>query len=153
MKATLVFPLLDRAPLSIHGRKRYKKIFAEKLEKKKALSHIKLEMSKIYQRKIKPLFKNSCFDCHESLSYHPWYYKVPGIRKIIDRDIKEAKKHIDLSEDHPFKSLYSKLNALESISKMIKTKAISPFFYALMHNNPKLSAPKNRLLKLGKSNL
>ena len=52
---------------------------------------------------LNSVFKTGCFDCHTTKTAYPWYYKLPFVKTIIDDDIAEAKKHMDMSEGFPFK--------------------------------------------------
>ena len=92
-----------------------------------------LEINKSYITLVKPAFQRACFDCHGNTTYYPWYYKIPGIKQLIDNDIKTAKKHLDFSGDFPFKSHDSPKNDLLAISKALKNQTMPPFNYSLMH--------------------
>lgn len=45
-----------------------------------------------YLKTVKPIFQKSCFDCHGNTTVYPWYYKVPGVKQLIDNDIDEVKQ-------------------------------------------------------------
>ena len=60
------------------------------------------KINQAYLKIVKPIFKKSCFDCHGNSTVYPWYYKIPGIKQLIDSDIREAKRHLDFSKDFPF---------------------------------------------------
>lgn len=96
-------------------------------------------INKMYLKEVKPLFRRACFDCHGAATNYPWYYKLPGIKQLIDSDIKTAKSHLDFTADFPFKSHDTPLNDLNAISKSIKNKTMPPFFYGIMHNKAKLT--------------
>ena len=64
-----------------------------------------------YRAEIEPIFKAKCFDCHSSSTRHPWYYKVPGVRQLINSDVKEAKEHLDMSQGFPFQGHTNKERA------------------------------------------
>lgn len=51
---------------------------------------------------LSPVFKEGCYNCHTTSTEYPWYYKLPFIRSMIDDDISEAKKHMDMSQGFPF---------------------------------------------------
>ena len=82
---------------------------------------------------LEPLFKRACFDCHTNKTDFPWYYKIPGIRQMIDNDIKHARKHIDMSNGFPFTGHASQVENLRAIREEIKEDAMPPFDYRLMH--------------------
>lgn len=133
-----------------HGESPVKKVeetHHDTIEMKKVAESINLEINEAYLREVKPIFKKSCFDCHGSVVNYPWYYKIPGVKQMIDSDIREAKKHFDFSEDYPFKSHDSQLNDLKSISKAVKDGAMPPFDYSLMHNNSKLTDQEKSIIE------
>ena len=105
----------------------------------KELEVVYKKINTSYLKKVKPIFKKSCFDCHSSQTTYPWYYKVPGVKQLIDSDIKEAKSHLDFSNDYPFISHDTPENDLKSIEKSISKKIMPPKKYLWMHNNAKLS--------------
>lgn len=86
-----------------------------------------------YLTAIKPIFRRSCFDCHSSQTRYPWYHGLPGIRQWIDRDIREAKKHMDMTNDFPFKGHGSPRKDFEAIRKSIQKNSMPPFRYKMMH--------------------
>ena len=92
-----------------------------------------------YINSIKPIFKKACFDCHSNKANYPWYYNVPGIKQLIDSDIKEAKSHLEFGESFPFKSHENPINDLKSIAKSIKNESMPPFNYRVMHSKSRLS--------------
>ena len=106
---------------------------------------VKIEINKSYIERVKPIFKRSCFDCHGNTANYPWYYKIPGIKQLIDSDIETAKKHLDFTSDFPFKSHDTPLNDLTAISKSIKNETMPPFGYRFMHSDTKLN-DKERVL-------
>ena len=105
----------------------------------KEVEEVYKKINTSYLKKIKPIFKKSCFDCHSSQTTYPWYYKVPGVKQLIDSDIKEAKSHLDFSNDYPFISHDTPENDLKSIEKSVSKKTMPPKRYLWMHNNAKLS--------------
>jgi hypothetical protein len=100
---------------------------------------VKVEINKNYLSQVKPIFQRSCFDCHGNTTKYPWYYKIPGITQLIDSDIETAKKHLDFTQDFPFKSHDTPLNDLYAISKSIKNKTMPPLGYRLLHGDTKLT--------------
>jgi hypothetical protein len=88
-----------------------------------------------YKKKVKTIFKRSCFNCHGSEVTYPWYYKIPGIKQYIDRDILEAKEHLDLSNDFPFGGHDTPTRDLQAISLAIKQNTMPPLGYRVMHSS------------------
>lgn len=97
------------------------------------------QINKIYIKTIKPIFKKSCFDCHGNTTNYPWYYKIPGVKQLIDHDIKESKKHLDFTKDFPFVSHETPLKDLDAIGKSIKDDSMPPFLYRIMHEDSKMT--------------
>jgi hypothetical protein len=100
-----------------------------------------------YQKEVKAIFKKSCFDCHSSSTVFPWYYKIPGVKQLIDSDIKEAKKHLDFSFDFPFKSHELPKNDLYSISFAIHKKTMPPIQYRILHSDIALSESEKVIIE------
>ncbi len=105
-----------------------------------------IEISSAYNSRIKPLFQKACFDCHSDQPVYPWYYKVPGVKQLIDSDIAEAKTHLDLSPGFPFKGHGSPAEDLAAISDSIKSGSMPPFLYRMMHSSQKLSEAEQQIV-------
>jgi hypothetical protein len=97
------------------------------------------QINKNYLITVKPIFKKSCFDCHGDTTKYPWYYKIPGVKQLIDHDIKESKKHLDFSIDYPFKSHDTPINDFNAIGRSIRNNSMPPFRYLIMHDDAKLT--------------
>lgn len=92
-----------------------------------------------YQKEIEPIFKLKCFDCHGDKTDYPWYYMLPGVKQIIEKDILEAKKHLDISKGFPFGGHGTPKQDLESIQKSTKKGSMPPFLYRISHENSALT--------------
>lgn len=86
-----------------------------------------------YLKTVKPIFQNSCFNCHSSQNHFPWYHSLPFVNGFLGSDVQEAKKHMDLSNDFPFKGHGTPEEDLEAIGKSVREGAMPPFRYRLMH--------------------
>lgn len=82
---------------------------------------------------VRYIFEHSCFDCHSTLTSYPWYYEIPGIKGMIDEDIKEALEHFDLSNDFPFKSKHDQVDLLKDIKEEIEEDEMPLKSYRMMH--------------------
>ncbi len=82
---------------------------------------------------LEPIFKKGCFDCHSDKTDFPWYYKIPGIKQMINSDIEHARKHIDMSNGFPFGGHDSQLDKLQGIKDEIKEGEMPPLMYRMMH--------------------
>lgn len=91
---------------------------------------------------LKPIFERSCFDCHSTLVKYPWYYKVPGIKQLIDSDIKEGREHLELSNGFPFGGKGSLPEIMGDMKSEIAEGAMPLFLYRMMHWGTGLSGAR-----------
>lgn len=92
-----------------------------------------------YESSIKPIFKNSCFDCHSSTTRYPWYSEIPGAKQVIQNDIAEAKGHLDMSDGLPFIGHGTLKEDVAAIRKSIEDESMPPFRYRILHGSSRLS--------------
>jgi len=104
------------------------------------------KLTKVYQsinasyvKNIKPIFEKKCFDCHGTITQLPWYFNIPGIKQMIEYDMKEAKKHLDMSKGFPFVSHETPLKDLESLREASRENTMPPLRYILGHWDSSLS--------------
>jgi len=99
-----------------------------------------------YIDQIKPIFEKKCFDCHVKTTKFPWYYSVPGIKQMIDHDIKEAKEHMDMSKDFPFISHEIPLKDLESLREIAVKGGMPPLRYIIGHWETRLTDDEKKII-------
>lgn len=150
MKSALLMLITFAMPLSLahegeqhQSPKEQKRNAVEEKQRKDSLALIKDS----YVSNVKPLFKKSCFDCHSSSTNFPWYSDLPGARQLIQSDIAEAKVHLDMSEDFPFKGHASPAEDLKAISKAVLDGSMPPFRYRLMHPASKLTDSEKKTIR------
>ena len=107
----------------------------QKLKWDKAIKEIGLD----YQKNVEPIFKVSCFDCHSNSTQYPWYHSIPGIKGMLDKDVSEAKKHLDMSNGYPFKGHGNLESDLKAIAYQVDKGKMPPFKYSLMHRGSVLT--------------
>lgn len=88
---------------------------------------------------LTPVFKKGCFDCHTTRTEFPWYYKLPIVKGIIDDDISESKKHMDMSEGFPFGGHGKPVDDLVAIREEVVEAEMPPMSYRFMHWSAKPS--------------
>ncbi len=98
----------------------------------KALDSVYSIIQEDYQ-KLQFLFQRACYDCHSSQTNYPWYYKLPFIKGLIDDDINEARKHLDLSDGFPFAGHGLPAEDLDAIKKVLEEGDMPPFKYKMLH--------------------
>ncbi len=89
---------------------------------------------------LQPLFQRACFDCHTDQTTFPWYYKLPLVKGLIDEDIKEARKHLDMSKGFPFLGHGTPLEDLNAIKEVLEKGEMPPFKYKMLHWNAGFSS-------------
>lgn len=52
--------------------------------------------------RLKPIFKDGCFDCHSDQTEYPWYHSLPIIKGWLDEHVAEARDELDMSNGFPF---------------------------------------------------
>lgn len=118
-----------------------------------AVSPEKIEAAKLekinseYLKSVKPLFQKACFDCHSSSTNMPWYGSIPGVKQLIESDIDEAKKHLDMTGDFPFAGHASPHEDLKAISKSIKEATMPPRRYRIMHSSSALTDDEKKIIQ------
>lgn len=86
-----------------------------------------------YKRQVESIFQAKCFNCHSLKTNYPWYYSLPGVKKIINDDIKEALGHMDMTGGFPFKGHETPIKDLEAVRKTIEDDTMSPWYYRPFH--------------------
>jgi len=104
------------------------------------------EINSAYLSDIKPIFEKKCFDCHGTLTKKPWYYDIPVVSYMIQKDMREAKEHMDIRKDFPFVSHESPYNDLKSLKEIGVNGGMPPLQYIIGHWNSKLTDDERKKL-------
>lgn len=149
LTATLLLPsLLLAHGNEVHDDKEKEEIKPKKEVVEEVKRNIYEPINQSYLNNIKPIFENKCFNCHSNKPNYPFYYKIPGVKQLIDHDIKEAKTHIDMSDDFPFISHDSPINDLKSIRKSTINDTMPPLRYVIAHWDSRLDeVEKEQIIK------
>ena len=99
-----------------------------------------------YIERAKGILMRSCGDCHSDKTRYPWYHAIPGVRMMIDSDIAEAREHLDLSGDFPFRSHATPEEDLQALRKAVSEETMPPWSYKLMHSEAALSTDDRKAL-------
>lgn len=112
----------------------------DELKSKKEINTFIVEkINKQYIENIKPIFKNSCMNCHSQNTIYPFYYRVPLVKQWIDNDIQKALEHLDMTNDFPFKGHGSPSKDIEAIENVIQKNTMPPFKYWIFHLTSKIN--------------
>jgi hypothetical protein len=98
------------------------------------------QINELYKRNVKKIFSNKCLSCHGVNNSPPWYYHIPGAKQLMDSDMTEAKKHMDMTFDFPFKGHGSPIDDLNSLQKTVREGSMPPLKYRFMHWDSELTA-------------
>lgn len=102
------------------------------------------KINEAYIQSVKPIFKRSCFDCHSSNTQYPWYSSIPGIKQLIEEDIREAREHMDMTNDFPFSGHGDPEKNLEEIQEEIEEGEMPLWSYKLLHWKARLSTDEEK---------
>ena len=86
-----------------------------------------------YEKKIKPIFKSSCFNCHSTQTKWPWYSELPFVSDLVRSDVEEGRKHLDMTQGFPFEGHGSPEEDLRSIKEVVQENEMPPLRYKIMH--------------------
>ena len=98
-----------------------------------------VEINRAYVAAVRPIFQNSCFDCHSNQTRYPWYYRLPGVHGYMASDVTEGRRHMDMSSDFPFKGHGTPNEDLEAILKVVKENTMPPRGYSWLHRGTRLT--------------
>lgn len=101
----------------------------------------------LYVENVRPVFKKKCFDCHGAGNPLPWYSRIPGPKQLIERDIRAAKEHIDMTRDFPFGGHGSPMEDLNSLEKVAEAGTMPPLRYRIMHRGSGLTEDEIRAVR------
>jgi len=136
---TILFTLLSFSSFSHKGIIHKTKDKAKSKTSNKSVEESYEKINRDYIDNVKVIFANSCFNCHSSSTEYPWYYKFSFAKKVIDTDVEEAKIHLDLTNNFPFKGHGTPLQDLDAIKSSIDEDTMPPLRYKLLHPSSALS--------------
>lgn len=148
VKYLLLFLIFLSLPLFGHE-KHHHKPDPSKEPKAKTESQEKIisQINQSYVTNIKPIFEQKCNNCHGGATKYPWYYNFPFAKDLIDSDIAEAKKHLDFSQNFPFKGHGTPIEDLEAIAKSVTEGTMPPFRYWALHWDARLTEEDKKNIK------
>jgi hypothetical protein len=116
------------------------------LTQEKSSNKILDKINQNYLSNVKGIFSGKCLSCHGINDSLPWYYNIPGPRQLMDQDMKEAKKHMDMSNDFPFGGHGSPKDDLTALSKTIDNGDMPPLKYRLLHWGSSLTVKEIKVI-------
>ncbi len=130
--------------LSAHqGESHGKKVDQEKSIKQDVL----MQIDQSYRDNISSIFEKKCMDCHGKPKELPWYHMLPVAKNIMDEDMQEAKKHLDLRGGFPFNGHGTPREDLEAIQEVVSKNEMPPFRYKIMHWSSQLTKTEKKAVE------
>ncbi len=90
------------------------------------------------------LASGACMDCHSNLTVWPWYSYVAPISWLTTRDVEDGRAKLNFSEWQR-----SQEADLEEVVEVIRSKAMPPMKYRLMHADARLTDQERQKLEDG----
>jgi hypothetical protein len=116
-----------------------------KMPKNEAAGKDDLITSGVMPSTISSILRTSCYDCHSSQTYYPWYSKVAPASWLLAKDIREGRDDLNFSEWGSL-SKRRQIGNLRKIKEEV-TKGDMPLKkYLLIHRDAKLSPEKKAAL-------
>ena len=84
------------------------------------------------------VFERACANCHSEKTHWPWYSQLAPMSWLVENDVKEARKHLNLSRWDRLDSDEQRL-ALTSIATVIESEEMPPRRYVVAHPEARLS--------------
>lgn len=85
------------------------------------------------------IFERACQNCHSASTQWPWYSQLPLISSMIQKDVREARQHVDLSRWNSYLP-YEQAALLSAIGATARTGVMPPARYTLLHRDSALTA-------------
>lgn len=104
------------------------------------------KINDLYQAEVKTIFSNKCLSCHGINIDKPWYYVLPGAKQLIDYDMLEAKKHMDMTNDFPFAGHGTPKDDLDALKRTIRKGSMPPLRYKLLHWNSNITNSEKAII-------
>lgn len=95
---------------------------------------------------IKSAFKAACYDCHSNETKWPWYSYVAPVSWLIEKDVKEGRKHLNFSEWEKYTEK-RRTRKKEEIWEEINNGAMPLSNYLFMHPEASLTLTQKNLIK------
>ena len=87
---------------------------------------------------IVQIIERSCQNCHSEKTQWPWYSYVPPASWLVENDVHNARRHMNLSRWGAY-SLEKKQELLTELAAAVRSRQMPPARYTLMHSGAKLS--------------
>jgi hypothetical protein len=79
------------------------------------------------------LVRAACYDCHSNETRWPWYSHVAPISWLVQRDVDEARAHLNFTEWH------LRQEHADDAAEEVRSKAMPQWPYPLLHGEARLT--------------
>ncbi len=87
---------------------------------------------------VEGILKESCFDCHSSVTRYPWYNNITPVNYWLADHIDHGKGHFDMSKWNAY-SVKKKDHKLDELIEMVEIKEMPLNSYTWTHTEAKLT--------------
>lgn len=87
---------------------------------------------------VKGILKESCFDCHSSVTRYPWYNTITPVNYWLADHIDHGKGHFDVSKWNEY-SIKKKDHKLDELIEMVEAKEMPLDSYTWTHTEANLT--------------
>ncbi|WP_299229439.1 heme-binding domain-containing protein [uncultured Psychroserpens sp.] len=87
---------------------------------------------------VKGILKETCFDCHSSVTRYPWYSSITPVNYWLDGHIDHGKGHFDVSKWDSY-TVKKKDHKLEELIEMVQAKEMPLRSYTWTHSEANLT--------------
>lgn len=84
------------------------------------------------------LFAKACQNCHSEKTFWPWYSYVPPVSWLVERDVSEARQHLNFSRWNEY-SDEQRREVLAKIAAEVRSKQMPPARYQALHPEARIS--------------
>ena len=88
--------------------------------------------------RVRTTLESKCGDCHSDKTHYPIYSHIAPVSWLIERDVREGRKSLNLSEWQSF-SDEDRINALTRLASEVHGMQMPPRNYALLHPSARLT--------------
>jgi len=87
---------------------------------------------------VEGLLKESCFDCHSSVTRYPWYNNITPVNYWLADHVDHGKGHFDVSKWNTYNTK-KKDHKLDELIEMVEAKEMPLNSYTWTHTEAKLT--------------
>lgn len=95
---------------------------------------------------VKPVLRESCYDCHSNETTWPWYSYVAPASWLVAGDVHEAREHLNFSTWNRL-SPNERADVIREVWKEVRAGEMPLPFYVLAHPSAKLTTQDRTALR------